>query len=50
MLLRNVYHAIIMFNNEPWYLHQLTVDELKIFVKEAMAGKINHKACIGTIP
>ena len=27
-------------NKEPWYLHQLTQDELKVFVEESRIGKI----------
>ena len=36
-------------NDEPWYIHQLTQDEFKLFVKEARTGKINEKAFIGDI-
>ena len=38
-----------MCDMEPWYLHQLTVDELKFFVGEARIGKNNEKAYIGII-
>ena len=34
---------------EPWYIHQLTQDQLKIFIEEARTGKSNKKAFIGTI-
>ena len=33
-------------NKEPWYLHQLTQDELKAFVEESRTGKSNIKAFI----
>jgi len=34
-------------NKEPWYLQQLTQDELKVFIEEARAGKNNNQAFIG---
>jgi len=34
---------------EPWYLHQLTQDQLKLFVEEARTGKTNEKAFIETV-
>jgi len=34
---------------KPWYSHQLTKDELKIFVEEARTGKSNVNAFIGTV-
>jgi len=34
---------------EPWYIHQLTKDQLKLFIEEARAGKSNKKAFIGTV-
>ena len=34
---------------EPWYIHQLTQDQLKFFIEEARIGKSNKKAFIGTI-
>ena len=34
---------------EPWYIHQLTQNELKVFVEESRTGKTNDKAFIGTI-
>ena len=34
---------------EPWYIHQLTQNELKIFVKKSRNGKTNDKAFIGTV-
>ena len=36
-------------NKEPWYLHQLTQDELKDFVEESRTGKSNNKAFIGIV-
>jgi hypothetical protein len=36
-------------NKELWYLHQLTQDELKVFVEESRIGKSNNKAFIGTV-
>jgi hypothetical protein len=36
-------------NREPWYLHQLTQDELKIFVEKARGGKNNDKAFLGAV-
>jgi hypothetical protein len=38
-----------MAAKESWYLHQLTHDELKVFVKESRIGKTNDKAFIGTV-
>jgi hypothetical protein len=35
--------------NPPWYIHQLTLDELKAFVEAARTGKTNEKAFIGTV-
>jgi hypothetical protein len=34
---------------EPWYIHQLTQDQLKLFIEEARIGKSNKKAYIGTV-
>jgi hypothetical protein len=34
---------------EPWYIRQLTHDELKVFVEKARTGKTNDKAYIGTV-
>jgi hypothetical protein len=34
---------------ESWYIHQLTHDELKFFIKEARIGKANKKAFIGSV-
>jgi hypothetical protein len=34
---------------KPWYLKQLTYDELRIFIEEAKTGKNNDKAFIGTV-
>jgi hypothetical protein len=34
---------------EPWYIRQLTNDELKVFVEKARAGKTNDKAFIGLV-
>ena len=34
---------------EPWYLHQLTLDQLKLFIEEARTGKTNEKAFIGIV-
>ena len=34
---------------EPWYIHLLTHDQLKIFIEEARTGKNNNKAFIGTV-
>ena len=34
---------------EPWYLHQLSHDQIKLFIEEACKGKSNEKAFIGTI-
>jgi hypothetical protein len=34
---------------EPWYIHQLTQDQLKLFIEEARTEKSNKKAFIGTI-
>ena len=34
---------------EPWYIHQLTQDQLMLFIEEARTGKSNKKAFIGTI-
>jgi hypothetical protein len=34
---------------EPWYLHQLTQDELKVFVEEARTEKSNDIAFIGIV-
>jgi len=34
---------------EPWYLHQLTQDQLKLFIEEARTGKTNDKAFIETV-
>ena len=34
---------------EPWYIHQLTQDQLKLFIEEARNGKTNKKAFIGTV-
>ena len=34
---------------EKWYLHQLTTEELKIFIEEAKKGKENKKAFIGVV-
>ncbi len=34
---------------EPWYIHQLTQYQLKLFIKEARTGKSNKKAFIGTV-
>jgi hypothetical protein len=36
-------------NKEPWYLRQLTQNELKTFIEEARTGKSNDKAFIGTV-
>jgi len=36
-------------NKEPWYLHQLTQDELKVYVEKSRTGKSNDKAFIGTV-
>ena len=36
-------------NKKPWYLHQLTQDELKVFVEKSRTGKSNDKAFIGTV-
>jgi len=36
-------------NKEPWYSHQLTKDELKIFVEVARTGKSNVNAFIGIV-
>ena len=33
----------------PWYMHQITQDQLKLFVEEARTGKDNKKAFIGTL-
>jgi hypothetical protein len=38
-----------MAGKESWYLHQLTHDELKVFVKESRTGKTNDKAFIGAV-
>ena len=34
---------------EPWYIHQLNQDQLKLFIEEARTGKSNKKAFIGTV-
>jgi len=34
---------------EQWYTHQLTQDQLKLFIEEARTGKSNKKAFIGTV-
>ena len=34
---------------EPWYTHQLTHEQLKLFIEEARTGKSNKKAFIGTV-
>jgi hypothetical protein len=34
---------------EPWYSHQLTQDELKVFVEEARIGKSNSNVFVGTV-
>jgi len=34
---------------EAWYIHQLTQDQLMLFIEEARTGKSNKKAFIGTI-
>ena len=34
---------------EPWYIHQLTHDELKVFVEKARTGKTNDNAFIGIV-
>jgi len=34
---------------ERWYQKQLTQEELKIFIKDALTGRKNNKAFIGTI-
>jgi len=34
---------------EQWYEHQLTQDQLKLFIEEARIGKSNKKAFIGTV-
>jgi hypothetical protein len=34
---------------EPWYIHQLSQDQLRLFIDEARTGKSNKKAFIGTI-
>jgi len=34
---------------ESWYIHQLTHDELKVFVEEARTRKTNDKAFVGTV-
>jgi hypothetical protein len=34
---------------EPWYFHQLSQEELKVFVEEARIGKSNVSAFIGTV-
>jgi hypothetical protein len=34
---------------EPWYMHLLTQDQLKLFIEEARTGKTNEKAFIGTV-
>jgi hypothetical protein len=36
-------------NSRKWYHHQLSEDELKVFVDKSLAGKENKKAFIGTI-
>jgi hypothetical protein len=36
-------------NKNPWYSYQLTQNELKEFVEEALTGKSNNKAYIGTV-
>ena len=36
-------------NKEPWYFHQLTQDELKVFIEEARTGKSNDKAFVGIV-
>jgi hypothetical protein len=36
-------------NQKPWYLHQLTQNELKTFVSESRAEKSNKRAYIGTV-
>jgi hypothetical protein len=36
-------------NKELWYSHQLTQNELKVFLEEARTGKSNDKAYIGTV-
>jgi hypothetical protein len=35
--------------SEKWYSHQLTADELKMFVTDAKTGKANRKAFIGMV-
>jgi hypothetical protein len=34
---------------EPWYFHQLSQEELKVFVEDARIGKSNVSAFIGTV-
>jgi hypothetical protein len=34
---------------EPWYIHQLTQDQLELFIEKARTGKNNNKAFIGTV-
>ena len=34
---------------EAWYIHQLTQDQLMLFIEEARTGKSNKKAFIGTV-
>lgn len=34
---------------EPWYIHQLTQDQLMLFIEEARTGRSNKKAFIGTV-
>jgi hypothetical protein len=34
---------------ELWYIHQLTQDQLNLFIDEARIGKNNNKAFIGTV-
>ena len=36
-------------NKEPWYSHQLSQEELRVFVEEARIGKSNVNAFIGTV-
>jgi hypothetical protein len=36
-------------NTRKWYHHQLSEDELKVFVDKSLAGKENKKAFVGVL-
>jgi len=42
-------HKYVNVEKEQWYTHQLTQEQLRLFIEEAHTGKNNKKAFIGNV-